>query len=230
MAELQRLGDLDSTADDGVTVDPSAAEILVEDALIDLGVTLRFPARAQVTRLYLPRGLTVTGDPDAPCLTLPRGIGWLSSNETPERAFATAFALGSEANLNVMGPARDRLALSVSLGADQLNGPWWSLGAMAGMTRGESLAGAWASHAPLLGQPGEMRGALEVAARSLRLQTGIEAHPMSQSASRAIRAQLPSIPPADVWREFIRDCETLGAGDVAAPYIRLYKRLWPLDA
>lgn len=238
MAEAHRMaGDADAVLVVAAHVlpGPKASAIRVEKPFLKPGKALGFPARAEVTGLFVTHGAVLipaahlqgSGTLPEPALSFPYSIGQLSGNATPESAFGQGF-------LTTSGIAPDtkaeqsRLALAASLGTEALNGGWWVLGALSGLQKEANLTSDWSRHEDLLANPRDTARRIATLSRHVRLETGLPVRPLSHAQSRALKAMLPSWPASDMWERFVRDCVSLDPKlkDAARANQRAACRLW----
>lgn len=220
-----------------VTPDPGAEAHVPEAALLAAGVCVGYPTTSVVTGLVVPRGLRLiqTRRLDAevpkPALTVPRTMGTLGGNATPQLAFATAFDLACTMDRasSATAAGRRQLALAASIGADALNGPWWTLGTLAALLGRHEARAAWATIAPLLAEPSEVARRAREIARLVRLERGIPAMPLDRQQSRELKSMLTGTAPPAMWWSFVNGAADLGTdgAEMARRWGRAASLLWP---
>lgn len=220
-----------------VTPAPGAEAHVPEPALLAAGVCVGFPTTSVVTGLVVPRGLRLIqtrrleAEVPNPALTVPRAMGTLGGNTTPQLAFATAFDLARAMDRATPATAagRRQLALAASIGADALNGPWWMLGTLAALLGRHEARAAWSSVAPLLAEPSEVARKAREIARLVRLERGIPAMPLDRQQSRELKSMLTGTAPPAMWWGFVNGASDLGTGgtEMAGRWGRAARLLWP---
>ncbi len=220
-------------------VSPSAgAEAHVPDpALLAADVCVGYRTTSVVTGLVVPRGLRLIQtrrldtEVPKPALIVPRTMGTLGGNATPQSAFATAFdvARAMDAETPATGAGRRQLGLAASIGSDALNGVWWTLGTLIALLGRHEPREAWATVAPLLAEPEDAARRTREIARLVRLERGIPAIPLDRQQSRALREMLTGTAPPGMWSAFVHGAADLGADGVmlARRWGRAANLLWP---
>lgn len=223
--------------DSHVTPSPALEAYCPEPILSASSLCLLFPARSVVTGLVVSRGVRLVPSNRfdgietlfSPSLTLPHVAGSFAANYTPQRAFRTAYLLTADRPVPTNPLARHRFALSASLGSEALNGPWWMLGALYALLDQNPVEVAWAKCAPLLADPSGLSRRSRELARKVRLATDLPVQAMDQRQSRAVKALIPNIAPADYWQGFVEGCADLGADGktLAVRYALAGAAVWP---
>jgi hypothetical protein len=220
-----------------VTPVPGAEAHVPEPALLSAGACVGYPTTSVVTGLVVPRGLRLIqtrrleAEVPEPALTVPRTMGTLGGNATPQLAFATAFDLARA--MDAATPATDagrrQLALAASIGADALNGLWWTLGTLAALLGRHEARAAWASVAPLLVENADVSRRAREIARLVRLERGIPAMPLDRQQSRALKEMLTGTASPAMWSGFVHGAADLGADGAALArrWGRAASLLWP---
>jgi hypothetical protein len=185
----------------------------------------------------VPRGLRLIqtrrlgAEVPKPALFVPRAMGALGGNATPQLAFATAFDLARamDAETPATGAGRRQLALAASIGADALNGLWWTLGTLTALLGRHEAREAWTTVAPLLTEPEDAARRTREIARLVRLERSIPAMPLDRQQSRALREMLTGTAPPAMWSAFVHGTADLGADGVALArhWGRAANLLWP---
>ncbi|MEM9031020.1 MAG: hypothetical protein AAGB18_00110 [Pseudomonadota bacterium] len=183
----------------GLDLLPDALALGIDRRLLAAGRTIGMLVQAHATMVAVHSGprlcsrdaiLRHGGVPPAD-LTAPQVAATWQSQSSPWDAFRLGFASAS----TVLGDGRSaalasRLALTVSLGSEVLNGPWWRLGALWGCLGRSSLKAAWAREEPHLGDPSGMSARANTLARLVRQHHGVPAEAVDRGASRAIKLGL----------------------------------------
>ncbi len=144
---------------------------------------------------------------------------------TPQDAFRAGHAA-------MAAPRCAALALSASLGADHVNGPWWGIGATRALL-GADADRAWAEEVALATPDDGLTARWAELARMVRLRCGLPVRPLPPEAAAALRRMRAPLPPPEVWDRYTATLQRLLPGAGNAPRIaglRLARQaLWGRD-
>lgn len=222
-----------------VVPNKEAPAILPENILLNSEYIFGYPAKSVVSGSFHPQGAWVVpkaaieiNSKTAVCdlaskFLVPRSIGTIYGNNTPEEAFETAFNLARSPKVSFQNKPESS-ALAASVGMDARNGLWWILGTFSGMSKDDDLVTAWTYHSRLLSAPDDISHHLEAEARRIRVTQRVPVTAISSKQSLALRATLSEMPGAEYWKNFDQRCRTeQGAlADLANIYQAAGQYLW----
>lgn len=197
-----------------------AATLSPDPALLGSGRVLLWPAQNEVTGevarthglwvlpvAYLKEGagFWLEGQGRAPSgspLVVPQFAATLMCGRSPEAAFRSGFR-------ETCGVWTAGAALSASLGADHLHGPWWGIGACRGLLGGDADR-AWKDEGAVPLDHSQGLARWHALARQVRADLGLPVDPLTAAAAAALRQMRGNVVDAALWDRFAEDLADLG--------------------